>query len=57
MKILLPMATLSLLAAACSNAVAPGNPDAGSVNPPRLWLAPDGSELQVKLIGSEPPGY
>jgi hypothetical protein len=26
-------------------------------NPPRLWLALDGSETEVKLVDTEPPPY
>ena len=26
-------------------------------NPPKLWLAPDNSELVVKLADTEPPPY
>ncbi len=28
--------------------------DGGETNPPTLWLAPDGSEIRVKLADSEP---
>ncbi len=45
---LLVLATLS---GACSDD-APVSP-----NPARLWLALDGSELQVRLIPVEPPPY
>ncbi|MBK9033763.1 MAG: hypothetical protein IPL61_21270 [Myxococcales bacterium] len=42
---------LALLAGACSDdAPAPRNPD-------KLWLALDGSEIQVQLVGSEPPPF
>jgi hypothetical protein len=35
-----------------------GGVDAGpKVNPAILYLAPDASELQVKLAGTEPPPY
>lgn len=26
-------------------------------NPPRLWLALDGSEIQVRLVSVEPPPF
>lgn len=49
------LATLALVAAflplaACSD-------DAPAGNPPRLWLALDGSEVQVKLVSVEPPPF
>jgi hypothetical protein len=50
MKHALFLATASLLAAACSDAASPANPT-------RLWLALDGSEVQVKLVSSEPAPY
>ncbi|HVV88745.1 MAG TPA: hypothetical protein VHE35_37125 [Kofleriaceae bacterium] len=31
--------------------------DAPDGNPPRLWLALDGSELEVKLVSHEPPPF
>jgi hypothetical protein len=34
-----------------------GGGGGGGTNPPKLWLAPDNSELQVKLVDSEPPPY
>ena len=40
---------LLLTLAGCSG---PANP-----NPPQLWLAPDGSELRVKLQPTEPPYF
>jgi hypothetical protein len=36
--------------AACSD----DSPDPSNLNPPKLWLALDGSETQVKLIDVEP---
>ncbi len=36
---------------ACSDD-APSGP-----NPPRLWLALDGSEVQVRLVAVEPPPF
>lgn len=50
MKHVLLIAIASLLAAACSGAASPANPI-------RLWLALDGSEVQVKLVSSEPAPY
>lgn len=50
MKPSLVIAAVSLLAVACSD-------DASPANPTRLWLAPDGSELQVKLVSAEPTPY
>ena len=34
-----------------------GCPDDGSGNPRTLWLAPDGSELRVKLVDAQPPSF
>lgn len=50
MKRALLLATASLLAAACSE-------DAAPANPTRLWLALDGSAVQVKLVTTEPAPY
>lgn len=36
-----------LVLAACGD-------DGGETNPSTLWLAPDGSEIRVKLVESEP---
>jgi hypothetical protein len=47
--VLVALASLGL-AAACSD-------DAQPTNPARLWLALDGSEVQVRLIPVEPPPY
>jgi hypothetical protein len=33
----------------------PGDDDAG--NAPTVWLAPDGSELRVKLVEDRPPPF
>lgn len=33
------------------------HPDAASSNPRTLWLAPDGSEIRLKLTDSEPPPF
>jgi hypothetical protein len=52
MKSILPIAAMALLSAACSDA---GNPT--TKNPTRLWLALDGSEVQVKLVSVEPAPY
>jgi hypothetical protein len=46
MKAASPLALLVLLAAC------PGDDDSG--NPNKLWLAPDGSEVRLKLQDSEP---
>lgn len=49
MKSIVPaLALLSLTA--CSG-------DDGRPNPPTLWLALDGSELQVRLVAVEPPPF
>jgi hypothetical protein len=32
-------------------------PDAGSANPPVLWLALNGDELHAKLAAAQPPHY
>jgi hypothetical protein len=37
--------------AACSDDAPPNG------NPPRLWLALDGSEIQVRLVSVEPPPF
>ena len=42
---------LGSLATACSDDAPPGP------NPPRLWLALDGSEVQVRLVSVEPPPF
>jgi hypothetical protein len=39
------------VAAACSDDVAPAH------NPDKLWLALDGTEVQVKLVASEPQPF
>ena len=44
---LVPAAFIAMLAGC------PGD-DSVDVNPPRLWLAPDGSEIRLKLQDSEP---
>lgn len=50
MKNLASLVSISLLSlAACGGG--------GESNPKTLWLAPDNSELEVKLVGSEPPPY
>lgn len=41
------LACLALTAAACSD-------DAPATNPDKLWLALDGSEVQVRLVSVEP---
>jgi ABC-type glycerol-3-phosphate transport system substrate-binding protein len=52
------MSSLSVLAlAACGGGSSHGVDAGPTTNPKTLWLAPDGSELQVKLVGSEPPPY
>lgn len=45
------VASLVLAAAACSDDAPPAQ------NPDKLWLALDGSEVQVRLIGSEPAPF
>jgi hypothetical protein len=45
MKIASPIVLLALLA---------GCPSDDDGNPSRLWLAPDGSEVRLKLQDSEP---
>ena len=47
---LLGLATLALLSTGCPG----GDDDPGGANPDKLWLALDGSEVQVKLVGIEP---
>jgi hypothetical protein len=44
------VALASLALAACSDDAPPQN-----LNPSRLWLALDGSEIQVKLSPVQPP--
>lgn len=44
------LASIACLAAACAD-------DAPPANPGRLWLALDGSEVQVRLVPVEPPPY
>ena len=34
-----------------------GCPDDGDKNPPTLWLAPKGSETQLRLVDKEPDPY
>lgn len=49
----LALAACSVIAlAACSDDAPPAGP-----NPPRLWLALDGSEVEVKLSPVEPPVF
>ena len=47
---LAPLIALFGIAACSDDTVAPFNPD-------KLWLALDGSEVQVRLIGSEPAPF
>lgn len=35
----------------------PGDDGPPNANPPRLWLALDGSEIQVRLVTVEPPPF
>ena len=46
-----PLALLAVSFAACSDDAPPNG------NPPKLWLALDGSEVQVKLASVEPPPF
>jgi hypothetical protein len=48
----LVLATLAGALAACSDDAQPDGP-----NPDRLWLALDGSEVEVKLSPVEPPPF
>ena len=41
----------------CLVALAACGGGGGDTNPRTLWLAPDNSELEVKLQSSEPPPY
>lgn len=50
-----PRVLAVLAAGACSGGGS--HPDAPSGNPRTLWLAPDGSEIHVKLTESEPPPF
>ena len=50
MKHLPVLAVLSLVAA-CSDDAAPQR------NPGTLWLALDGTEVQVRLVATEPPPF
>ena len=43
-------ASIALALAACSDDAPPGNPA-------KLWLALDGSEVQVRLVPVEPPPF
>jgi hypothetical protein len=45
------------LAAIATLAACPGDDTTDGPNPPRLWLALDGSEVQVKLSPVEPPVF
>lgn len=45
------IAAAALAVAACSDDAPPNG------NPPRLWLALDGSEVQVRLVSVEPPPF
>lgn len=49
-SIWLGAAALALVSACSDDAPASGNP-------PRLWLALDGSEVQVRLVPVEPPPF
>jgi hypothetical protein len=49
---LLVGAALSAVCLSCSDDAPPDGP-----NPPRLWLALDGSEVEVKLSPVEPPPF
>jgi hypothetical protein len=56
LTISLSMSVLAL--AACGGGHGGSSPDAPpTTNPKVLWLAPDNSELAVKLVGTEPPPY
>jgi len=50
-----PRVLAVLAAGACGGGGS--HPDAPSGNPRTLWLAPDGSEIHVKLTESEPPPF
>jgi hypothetical protein len=52
-RLLAPLAAAfaSLVSGACSDDAPPNG------NPPKLWLALDGSEVQVKLAPVEPPPF
>ncbi|HET9620028.1 MAG TPA: hypothetical protein VFP84_01585 [Kofleriaceae bacterium] len=49
--------TISCLSIAALAACGGDDGGGATTNPKTLWLAPDGSELEVKLVGSEPPPY
>jgi hypothetical protein len=46
-----------LALAAAGLAGCPGDDGPPNGNPPRLWLALDGSEIQVRLVAVEPPPF
>jgi hypothetical protein len=50
-----PLAAAAVLAGVVA-AGCGGDPDPGA-NPPRLWLALNGSEVDVRLATTEPPPY
>jgi hypothetical protein len=49
--------SLFLTVAALALAGCPGDDAPPSPNPSRLWLALDGSELQVRLVPVQPPPF
>jgi hypothetical protein len=51
------MRGLAVVAACAAVSLALGGCPGGDENPRTLWLALDGSELQVKLIDHEPPPF
>ena len=51
-----PRALLAAVAAA-TGLVACSDDAPTNGNPPRLWLALDGSEIQVRLVSVEPPPF
>jgi len=49
--------TLALVGAAVLLGGCPGDDGPPGPNPSRLWLALDGSEVEVRLIAVEPPPF
>jgi hypothetical protein len=48
---------LAAISALGVQAGCPGDDGPPNGNPPRLWLALDGSEIQVRLVTVEPPPF
>ncbi|MBE7448433.1 MAG: hypothetical protein HS111_05975 [Kofleriaceae bacterium] len=54
---MIPRRAVLAAAAVTLLAACPGDDGPDHPNPPRLWLALDGSEVEVRLVPVEPPPF